>query len=241
MSSSEDDFDESDAFPEDYRLKGYRIVVPQEEGIVGLRPDSLHSSGGELAGNIKEAICPNCGTPLFPVFKLNFAADARLQSLNLWEGDFLQLLRCFVCFLEHYVYWTYFKEDSVEIIGGCRSEPPHILPGVQLPYLCRPIQLTELTECDYPSSEKLLAALDQKRPLHQIGGLPFRGKYMFVSPNCAKCDQPMQFAGVIDDEDYNVYCYDSEGFYCTLIIGDLDSLYFYTCKACMGIAFKFIY
>jgi hypothetical protein len=218
--------------------KGYRILILHDDGAEAMTP---HSSGGSLEGYVDAVPCPRCGASLFPVFKLDLS-DERLSCLDLLDVSILQVLLCPSCTLYLEPYWTYFGKASVEVLGGDRNAA-RVLKEVRLPYPSRAIHLFELTEEDYPYTEGRIGEfINRRRPprvYHQIGGLPFLGKYRNL--DCIRCKHEMRFAGVVDNDDSNVYLHEADGKEVTLVIGDSDRLYFYVCKECTGVGIRWVH
>src|SRR5687768_7054771 len=84
---------------------GYRININDVNESDRLKGQAKHWSGGYLEGTIKEINCPNCFSPLFPVFKLSLHDD-NVRELGLWNEEYLQILVCASCSLYLKPYWV---------------------------------------------------------------------------------------------------------------------------------------
>jgi hypothetical protein len=210
--------------------RGYRVLIGNRD----LEPavDVPHSSGGAMAGASAAVDCPNCGQPLFPVFKIS-NSDPAVRALGIWTLPVLQVLVCPACALYMEPYWILFSEDAVSIEGGER-DGGKILQEIEAPYSSRMITLRQLGEEESPESDEVREALLSRKVApgvyHQLCGLPFRRDEGPLS--CCVCSKPMLFGGIVDSDDLNVPLYEPVKRPVALIIGDSDCLHFFTCAQC---------
>jgi hypothetical protein len=178
--------------------------------------------------------------PLFPVFKLNLQ-DNRIKNLGLWEEKYLQILVCASCPLYLQPYWVWFKSDTIEIVGGLRDKSS-ISAYIEYPFEVRIITLEKNPEPDDKTMSEFREKFSRRSippgVYHQIGGIPVFNCYQ--SLKCLHCKKPMKFAGIVDYDDLNVPLYEVGHVPVALIIGDSDSLYFFTCRQCNIVGFQFI-
>jgi len=213
---------------------GYRILISNGLGAVG-PGGGRHHSGNGLIG--QQASCPNCGTPLFPAFVLD-GSDPRIFGLKLWHAGVLEVPVCLACTFYLDPYWVDLC-GPLHISGGYRSDDAPIYNLAQ-PYPVRQIELIELSTEDYPLSEGAIAQMVRRLRspgvYHQIGGSPPFGRDEGLT--CNGCGKGMLFAGVVDNDDAETYAFDEKGLPITLAIGDMRSLYFFTCPPCRIVGVK---
>ncbi len=210
---------------------GFRIHI-------GL-PQNGAEAGNHWSGKIEagyEVECPNCRTPLFPVFNLDWT-DPQLSALGLWERERLVVQVCPSCCLYLEPFWLVYSAHAVEIIGGWREDDgfwPFF--DLELPFESVPIRLHKLRATGNENG-----SIEFPRQIrHQIGGeMPD-----IVHPEdltCPKCAVKMTFAGIVDSDYETVQLFEKEHVPRSLEFADLDRLYFYTCRECAVIGFEWIH
>jgi hypothetical protein len=220
---------------------GYRLHILGKDESETVDP-KIHFSGDHLEGDFDHVLCPNCSRPLFPIFKLDLR-DKRVRDLGLWAKEYLQVLVCPSCAFYTKPYWIRFHSGVIEVRGG-RRDDGKILQDIVTPYESRVIKLESLVAEDYPlSKQSVLAFHTRTRPpgvYHQIGGLPKTRGYDEM--NCCDCGKSMRFAGIVDYDDLNAPLYEKydNGHQepVALVIGDMDSLHYFTCPECAVIGIK---
>src|SRR5262249_2514927 len=58
---------------------------------------------------------------------------------------------------------------------------------------------------------------------------------------CCSCSEEMQFAGIVDYDDVSCPLYMEPHIPIALIIADCDYLYFFTCRSCKIVGFRWIF
>lgn len=215
---------------------GYRIRI--------LGPDAStpadHVSGGRPSDIPGDVLCPNCSGLMFVPYSVDMTVPG-LRTLGLWSRPRLSVLVCPRCALYMEPYWVVFGETPT-IVGGER-DGGKVLQEVETPYEQRAAELSALAPDDYPTSHARIDALRARvrdpGVYHQIGGVPVFGGYDQLS--CCRCNLPMAFTGVIDNDDLNVPLYEPGHEPVSLIIGDMDCLNVFACAACTVLGMKWVH
>jgi hypothetical protein len=193
---------------------GYEFKIGQRDSVGALR----NSCGGEGEFGTE---CPNCKMPLFSMFSLA-TDDEHLRVLRLWRLPRLELLVCPRCALFMKPYWVVYSAKSARVLGGER-DGGETLSNIEYPFQSR-------------RRVTISRIRSRKHVMHQLGG-PDGSQHL----HCASCRKPMRFGGVIGYDDQNVPLYEEGHRPVALIIGDCDSLYWFTCLDCAAIGFRWVY
>lgn len=215
-------------------LLGYRIAICSDDHTESKLPE--HYTGGTST-----TPCPNCGQLFFPVFNIDCTSDI-CKKLDIWELQRFIAYVCPACALYMDPYWIQYDGDSVvDVIGGYREDASKI-QNIETPYSVRSITLSEIDTEVYLSTEVNDLYSNRKAEngvYHQLGGIPIT--QLPDSMICPRCSNVMDYAGIIDYDDLNVPLYEDNHRPVALIIGDLDSIYLYTCKQCSIIGYRWVY
>lgn len=182
-------------------------------------------------------VCPNCATPMFPVFSIHKTVEG-MPALDIYdERGYLTLDVCAAC--THWLknYFTRIVEGSREAFLGDRDH------GGAVNFLDRPYQGRAVTlvpvAAEQWSSEQFREDYDRRDLLdgvvHQLGGVRMNDERHALC-GCLSCQQALTFFGTIDSDDLNMPLYEN-GEPIALAIGDAARLNVYICASCSAVNF----
>jgi hypothetical protein len=221
-------------------MYGYRVEIEPADAKPGLL---RHFAGYDVRQpGATFYKCPNCGNQMFPAINID-CSDQDIRSLEVWDAQYLNVLFCPFCAFYMKPYWIKYRQVKVvEIIGGDTSSN-RILQNIETPYVTRAIGLRKLKTEDDPRSDAVHKAyrMRTKPPgvYHQVGGFPINRNDEPLK--CPICSLDMRFAGILDYDDLNVPLHEDNHRPVSLIIGDQNSINYYTCRNCLVVGLKWIF
>lgn len=187
---------------------------------------------GVLSGAPTPIRCPNCGTNMFPVFNFRRGPVVRDLPDCFFDGGVFfwdVCARCSHSLGEYAV--TYHAGGRLATHGYVTDRKT--INAVDEPYRSRSVRLIPIAGSFWSNADELERYARRRLRdgiSHQLGGLALR-RERSGHTGCLHCKAATEYIGTIDYDDFNVPLCDN-GQPLGLIIGDLESLNVYLCRAC---------
>ena len=195
-------------------------------------------SGVLPTGLPKVISCPNCNTPMFPIFsfaKTHFPMDI---PECFFIDDLFTLDVCAACTHSLKNYKIDYSSGNKIVSGGYISDHK-VSDQLDLPYKCRAVEINPIPDYFFADKQVLGDYLTRKLKsgvYHQLGGVQLKEDKRPVE-FCKDSDCELEFLACIDYDDLNVPLYEGGEPFC-LVIGDMQSLNVRMCRKCCILSYS---